>query len=56
MKMPTRWRWNSPFFTANFVVMNCLLFNAQWMASYSGPPDEEEEFFKVLAGIHDVKN
>jgi len=33
----------------------CLLFNAQWSVSYTGPPSHEREFFKVIAGIHNIK-
>jgi hypothetical protein len=39
----------------NNLITNCLLFNAEWWAMYSGPPRREEEFFKVIAGIRDLK-
>lgn len=49
------WCYTMSFPKAGSVMTNCVLFNAQWSASYDGPPSHEEEFFKVLAGIHDAK-
>lgn len=33
----------------------CLLFNARWEVIYEGPPSRQAEFFKVIAGIRDIK-
>lgn len=49
------WCYTMTYPKASFVMTSCVLFNAQWSASYDGPPGDEKEFFKVLAGIHDAK-
>ena len=49
------WRYTTAVIPGNAVITNCLLFNAEWEAMYTGPPSHEKEFFKVLAGIHDAR-
>ncbi len=49
------WCYTSSYLSGRFEDIECSLFDAAWTAEYTGPRSHAKDFFRVIAGIQDVK-